>query len=153
MRRGSRDHPSVHGIAWFLFLGLLSSCASFSARDPHVFVINGRTIQVTDGLLKELRGHWVTGEAGPFRTVLPLDDAQWVSDFISISELVDKRHCKTLKLLATERREAHDDIVEGKTVRSGAFDEMWSIDACGETHRYRVFNPKGSTWLQVERMH
>ena len=134
-----------------LFLAVsVFACAKQPRRAENAFFINGKDIEVTSSLQRELRESWSgSGAAGPFKTSLPLADAQWVRDFISISELVRKPSCKQLKLLSTERRGSKEDTFQGRVIRSGMFDEQWTIDACGENHFYRVLNEVGSSELSV----
>ena len=134
-----------------LFLAVsVSACAEQPRRAENTFFINGKNIEVSPSLQRELRESWLdSGASGPFKTSLPLPDVQWVHDYISISELVRKPSCKQLKLLDTERRNNKEDTFQGRVIRSGIFDEQWTIDACGETHVYRVFNQSGSSELSI----
>lgn len=136
----------------FIVLVSVSACAQQPTRAENTFFINGKTIEVTPDLQRQLRASWIDSGAGPFKTMLPLADARWVRDFISISELIRKPQCKQLKLLTTAKRDNKEDIYQGQVLRSGAFDEQWAIDACGETHIYRVFNEVGSQELSIYEM-
>lgn len=130
----------------------VSACAA-PRRAENAFFINGKDIEVTPSLQRELREPWSgSGATGPFKTSLPEADVQWALDFISISELVRKPSCKQLKLLLTERRDNKDDTFQGRVIRSSIFDEQWTIDACGENHIYRVSTKQGHQNYQSMRL-
>lgn len=134
-----------------LLLSIGVAHAEQPLRADNVFFINGRNIEAGPELLKELRSFW-SDSGGPFKTSLSLADVQWVHDYISITQGIRKPPCKRLKLLNIERRENKEDIVQGRVIRSGLFDEQWTIDACGENYVYRVFNQEGSSELAVYAM-
>jgi len=121
-------------------------------RAENAFFINGKNIEISPILQHQIRESWIDSGSGPFKSALSLADAQWVRDFISIAELVRKPQCKHLKLLNTTRHENKEDTFQGRVIHSGTFDEQWAIDACGETHIYRVFNEVGSQELSIYEM-
>lgn len=136
----------------FIVVVSVTACAQQAIRAENTFFINGKNIEVSPDLQHKLRESWIDSGTGPFKTMLPLADARWVRDFISISELVRKPQCKQLKLLSTTKRDNKEDTYRGQVFRSGAFDEQWTVDACGETHLYRVFNEIGSQELSIYEM-
>ena len=119
-----------------------------SERVPNVFTVNGRRFELTEDLLLSFRKSWIP----PFelRTVLQEADARWTLDFISILEAAATRPpCKSLVLQSTLRLVGKEDVVGGRSIRAGRFDELWSITACGVSKRYRVLEEEGTNELLV----
>jgi hypothetical protein len=125
-------------------LGLAAACF---AADPNKFIVNGRAVELTDEQLAQLRRSW--GINLRLQTVLPRQEAQWVLDFIALLEGGPPEPCAKLELVSTEQLKGKQDLVEGKVIRAGRFDELWSISACGRAKRYRVLNRQGTRELQV----
>jgi hypothetical protein len=119
-----------------------------SERAPNVFTVNGRRFELTEELLINFRKSWVS----PFelRTVLKEADARWTLDFISIIEAAATRPpCKSLTMQSVLPLVDKEDVAEGRVIRAGRFDELWSITACGVAKRYRVLEEEGDTELLV----
>ena len=123
--------------------------AAFAAelRSPHTFTINGRVINLTHDELSQLRKSWDANLS--LQTVLPLQEAQWVLDFIAIMEGGPPEPCTKLALVSTKPLKGKQDRVDGKVIRAGRFDELWSITSCGKAKRYRVLNRQGTQDVQV----
>lgn len=125
---------------------LMASCLA-AAPTSNTFTINGRVITLNDEDLLKVRQSW-GGKLG-LQTVLPLDQAQWALDFIAIMEANPPIPCTKLELISTTQLKGKTDRVDGKVIRAGRFDELWSITSCGRVKRYRVLNPQGTRDLQV----
>jgi len=123
--------------------------AAFAAEpsSPNSFTINGRVINLTNDELSQLRKSW--GGNLSLQTVLPLQEAQWVLDFIAIMEGGPPEPCTQLELVSTKPLKGKQDRVDGKVIRAGRFDELWSITSCGKGKRYRVLNRQGTPDLHV----
>ena len=118
-----------------------------AAPNSNTFSINGREIKLSDEDLLKVRQSW--GGKLSLQTVLPLDQAQWALDFIAIMEANPPIPCTKLEVISTTQLKGKTDRVDGKVVRAGRFDELWSITSCGRVKRYRVVNPQGTKDLQV----
>jgi len=118
-----------------------------AAPNANTFVINGREIKLSNEDLMKVRQSW--GGKLNLQTVLPLDQAQWALDFIAIMEGNPPLPCTKLQLISTTQLKGKTDKVEGKVMRPGDFDELWSINSCARVKRYRVLNPQGTHDLQV----
>ena len=118
-----------------------------AAPNSNTFVINGREVKLSNEDLLKVRQSW--GGKLNLQTVLPLDQAQWALDFIAIMEGNPPLPCAKLELVSTTQLKGKTDKVEGKVMRPGRFDELWSITSCGRVKRYRVLNPQGTRDLQV----
>ncbi len=118
-----------------------------AAPTPNTFTINGRVMKLSDEDLMKVRQSW--GGKLSLQTVLPLDQAQWVLDFVAIMEANPPIPCTKLEVISTTPLKGKQDRVDGKVVRAGRFDELWSITSCGRVKRYRVLNPQGTPDLQV----
>ena len=143
-------------------MALMTPCLA-AAPNSNTFVINGREVKLSNEDLMKVRQSW--GGKLNLQTVLPLDQAQWALDFIAIMEGNPPLPCAKLELISTAERAARfrprlevistsqlkgkTDRVDGKVVRAGRFDELWSITSCGRVKRYRVVNPQGTQDLQV----
>lgn len=136
-----------------IFAFALSGCATQQpGRAENVFKFDGKKFVLTNDQLSQFRKSWSNGEpgkSGPFGTRLGADDQRWTLDFISIIEGSRKEPCNRLRLLSIDYLKDKTDIVEGRTLRSGLFDELWSIEACSTPKRYRVLNPQGESSLSV----
>ena len=118
-----------------------------AAPNSNTFVINGREVKLSNEDLMKVRQSW--GGKLNLQTVMPLDQAQWALDFIAIMEGNPPLPCAKLELISTTQLKGKTDKVEGKVMRPGRFDELWSITSCGRVKRYRVLNPQGTPDLQV----
>jgi hypothetical protein len=122
-------------------------CFAADLRSPNTFTVNGRAVELTDEQLSQLRRSW--GRDLKLQTVLPLQEAQWVLDFIALLEGGPPEPCNKLELHSTLPLKGKEDVVDGKRIRAGRFDELWSITACGKAKRYRVLNRQGTPELMV----
>jgi hypothetical protein len=118
-----------------------------AAPTSNTFNVNGRVVKLTDDELAQVRKSW--GGKLSLQTVLPLDQAQWALDFVAIMEANPPMPCTKLALVSTTQLKGKQDRVDGKVIRAGRFDELWSITSCGRVKRYRVLNPRGTRELQV----
>jgi hypothetical protein len=138
--------PAAMRIAAFMVALGAVSCVNL--QNANRFTINGRNIELTDGLLLEFRKSWAPGTS--IVTVLPKKDAQWTMDFIAITEgAARKPSCKSLSFEGKVTLEDKVDSFDGRALRTGRFDELWRISACGQFKRYRVVNPQGTSELVV----
>jgi hypothetical protein len=127
---------------------LLVSCANTNERAANRFVIGGRPIELTDALLAQYRQSWAPGTT--VTTVLSRADAQWAMDFIAIIEGAQRKPgCKSLGFSGKDTWTDRTHVLEGRSIRSGIFDEIWRVTACGQPRQYRVVNPSGSSELVV----
>ena len=127
-------------------MALMAPCLA-AAPNSNTFSINGRVVQLTDDELAQVRKSW--GGKVSLQTVLPLREAQWVLDFVGIMEGNPPMPCTKLELISTTQLKGKTDTVDGKVIRAGRFDELWSVTSCGRVKRYRVVNPRGTPDLQV----
>ena len=127
-------------------MALAAPCLA-AAPAWNTFTVNGRVVQLTDDDLAQVRKSW--GGKVSLQTVLPLREAQWVLDFVGIMEANPPIPCTKLELISTTQLKGKTDTVDGKVIRAGRFDELWSVTSCGRVKRYRVVNPRGTPDLQV----
>jgi len=131
-----------------LLLGVALTAPCLAAAPAwNTFTVNGRVVQLTDDELAQVRKSW--GGKVSLQTVLPLREAQWVLDFVGIMEANPPIPCTKLELISTTQLKGKQDRVDGKVIRGGRFDELWSVTSCGRVKRYRVVNPQGTPDLQV----
>ena len=129
-------------------VGLMEVCFAADLRSPNTFTVNGRAIELTDEQISQLRRSWPRDLK--LETVLPLQEAQWVLDFIAVMESGPPEPCGKLELVSTQPLlKGKEDLVDGQRIRAGRFDELWSIIACGKAKRYRVLNRQGTPDLMV----
>lgn len=133
---------------------LLVSVSAFGAspiRAPNIFYIDGQNIELSDSLLQQFRKSWSPNPMNRnIETSLGKADRRWVLEFISIDQGARvKPNCNHLTLLGVKPNNKHIQIIKGQKMESGAFDELWSINACGHKVNYRVFNAKGTINLGI----
>jgi len=135
-------------VKWLFPVGVafMAPCLA-AAPTSNTFTINGRVITLSDEDLMKVRQSW--GGKLSLQTVLPVHEAQWVLDFVAIMEANPPIPCTKLELISTTQLKGKTDRVDGKVIRAGRFDELWSITSCGRVKRYRVVNPRGTQDLQV----
>ena len=135
--------------SFILFSLILSPLPVLAAdlRAEHIFNISGKVIGLTPELLDQFRSNWRgIDELG---TSISKADAQWTLDFISISVFFNHQECKELEFKETVKLSNKAHTYRGMVIKSGRYDELWNLVACGSAVVFRVVEPEGTGQLMV----
>lgn len=123
-------------------------------RASNIFYINGRTIEVTDSLLKEIRASWKDSNTLHGPTKVPVKDQQWTMDFISISQIISPEKCKNLRLVSIGTYQGgYESPMSIDSGDIGNFNELWSINACERPAYYRVLHNRKLNNIEISRVY
>lgn len=123
---------------------LVTGCQinSFVPDKSRMFNINGKWVEITEELQKDLRSNWSKGvEPVVIKTGIPArEDVLYILDSIAIQEVItgdDK--CKNYEMLSITKTDRNQLSEEDKKYPVGRLDETWRVSMCGHISRYRVF--------------